>query len=106
MLKITPNPVDFGSGTKEGKTKTIKVTIKNVSSKSSNIDVMVTGENVTGAEFGLKGAQCVKTLKPGKACKVSVTFSPTDIGVEHMGTLTVEDDAMGPQMIPLMGTGK
>jgi len=105
MVKVSPNPVPFGT-VKMGKSKTKKVTIKNIDSKSSKLSVVVTGEN-TAAPFGIKGAQCVKTLAPGKSCKVSVTFTAPDVGVLHNGFLTVDDNAQGaPQMIPLSGTGK
>jgi hypothetical protein len=105
-LSFKPDPVNFGS-VKMGKSKTKKVTIKNSDSKSSKISVMVTGEETSGPPFAIKGAQCVKTLAPGKSCKVSVTFTPPDTGVPHGGFLTVNDNATGaPQMIPLSGTGK
>src|SRR5215469_9321780 len=104
-VKVSPNPVPFGT-VKMGKSKTKKVTIKNIDSKSSKISVMVTGEE-TAAPFAIKGTQCLKTLAPGKSCKVSVTFTAPDAGVPHDGVLTVDDNAQGaPQMIPLSGTGK
>ena len=100
-LEITPDPVDFGSNTKVNKTsKAKKVTIKN----NSQVDVMVDGET-TLLPFAVK-TQCKKTLKPGKSCKVSVTFKPTNTTLQ-MGELIVNDNAMGdPQMIDLTGTGK
>jgi hypothetical protein len=97
--------VNFGSKTKVGKTsRAKKVTIKNTSSKKSKIGVMITGET-TAAPFAVK-TQCIKTLAPGKSCKVSVTFTPPDTTLQ-MGNLIVNDNATGaPQMIPLSGTGK
>jgi Abnormal spindle-like microcephaly-assoc'd, ASPM-SPD-2-Hydin len=105
-LSISPNPVNFGDSTAEGKTsKPKKVTIKNISSKSSKISVMITGEAASSG-FGIKGAQCTKTLKPGKSCKIEITFSPKDT-TQQSGTLTVHDDAQGaPQTVTLSGTGK
>jgi hypothetical protein len=96
--------VSFGSKDKVGKTsKAKKVTIKNTSSKSSKLSVMITGET-TSAPFAVK-SQCSKTLAPGKSCTVQVTFTPPDDGV-HSGELSVNDDATGaPQMVPLTGTG-
>jgi len=56
--------------------------------------------------FAIKGSQCIKTLAPGKSCKVSVTFTPSDTTPQN-GFLTVHDNAQGnPQMIQLSGTGK
>lgn len=104
-LSFKPTLVNFGDKTKMGKTKTEKLTIKNTSSKSSKIEVMVTSESASPMPpFGVK-TQCMKTLKPGKTCKVEVTFTPTDTD-GHMGNLTVMDDAQGnPQTVQLMGTG-
>lgn len=45
------------------------------------------------------------TLAAGKSCKISVTFSPTTLGVST-GTLTVNDNSStSPQTIGLSGTG-
>jgi hypothetical protein len=96
--------VDFGVKTKVGKTSKIKVKIKNTSPAGSGLDVTITGET-TDPPFAVKTA-CVKTLKPGKSCKVIVTFSPTDT-TPQVGDLIVDDNAAGaPQDIPLSGTGR
>lgn len=80
----------------------MKVKIKNTS--PAGIDVTITGET-TEAPFAVK-TQCIKTLKPGKSCKVAVTFSPTNTTAQN-GELIVNDNASGaPQMIPLSGTGR
>jgi hypothetical protein len=82
-----------------GKTGKKELTIKNTDSKKSGIDVTITGET-TAAPFAVK-KQCAKKLKPGKTCKVEVTFTPTDTTTQA-GELTVNDDATGAlQMIPL-----
>jgi hypothetical protein len=50
-------------------------------------------------------SQCDKVLKPGKKCKVKVTFRPQDTSPQT-GTLTIVDDATGgPQVVQLSGTG-
>jgi len=96
--------VNFGHKTKIGKTDKKEVTIKNTDSKKSMISVVVTGETAA-APFGVK-KQCVKTLKPGKSCKVEVTFTPPDDSPQ-VGVLIINDNALGaPQMIPLLGTGR
>jgi len=103
-LSFKPQTLNFGNKTKVGKTGKKELTIKNSDSKHSGINVTVIGET-TSAPFAVK-KQCAKTLKPGKSCKVEVTFSPTDT-TPQAGDLIVNDDAMGaPQMIPLTGTGK
>jgi hypothetical protein len=104
-LTFSPESLNFGKSTTVDKTsKPKKVKIKNASSKSSKITVMITGETAA-PPFAVK-TQCIKPLAPGKTCEVSVTFTPPDDGV-HSGKLIVNDDAMDePQMIPLSGTGK
>jgi len=80
------------------------VRIKNESRKDSKIDVTIAGET-TDPPFAVKTA-CATTLKPGKSCKVTVTFSPTDT-TPQVGDLIVNDNAAGaPQDIPLSGTGR
>ena len=47
-----------------------------------------------------------KSLKPGKRCKMSVTFRPPDT-MTHTGVLTIFDNAgSGSQTVQLSGTGK
>ena len=104
-LTFSPKSVKFGKSTivnSVSKPKT--VTIKNGASKKSKITVIVTTESAT-APFAVS-SQCSTSLAPGKSCKVSVTFSPTDT-MAQSGELIVNDDETGePQKIPLSGTGK
>ena len=104
-LVISPKSLNFGKSTVVGKTsKPKKVTIKNASSKKSGITVRITGESPV-APFTVT-SECNTTLEPGKSCKVSVTFSPTDT-TEHTGNLTIDDNEAGaPQEVPMSGTGK
>ena len=104
-LVISPKSLNFGKSTVVGKTsKPKKVTIKNGSSKKSGITVRITGESPV-APFTVT-SECNTTLEPGKSCKVSVTFSPTDT-TEHTGNLTIDDNEAGaPPTVPLSGTGK
>jgi hypothetical protein len=105
-LSFRPTFVAFGSKTKVGKSKTEKVTIKNTSTKSSKISVTINGEMASPTPPFAVTSQCAKTLAPGKSCKVSVKFTPTDT-TPLTGTLTVMDTAQGsPQTVPLSGTGK
>jgi hypothetical protein len=95
----------FGKRTKVGKrSQAESVTITNGSSKRSRIHISITGET-TAAPFAVK-SQCIKTLAPGKSCKVSVTFTPPNTTAQY-GELTINDNEAGaPQQIPLSGTGK
>jgi len=105
-LKISPDSVDFGDKTVQGKTSKPKtVTITNESAKNSKISVMITGET-TASPFAVKKA-CDKTLAPKKNCKVEVTFTAPMNTTPQSGALTINDDGAGaPQMVPLSGTAK
>jgi hypothetical protein len=104
-LSFDPDPLNFGNNLKAGKSVKETVTIKNTSSKESKIDVAISDES-DSAPFGIK-SQCKKTLKPGKSCKVEVTFTPPDNNTEQDGDLTVNDNAAdAPQMVPLTGSGR
>jgi Abnormal spindle-like microcephaly-assoc'd, ASPM-SPD-2-Hydin len=81
------------------------VTIKNGSKKKGGLPVTIQMETSSSPVFLIK-SQCHKTLKPGKRCKVSVTFNPTDT-TPQTGTLKIFDNAAGsPQTVGLSGTGK
>jgi outer membrane protein assembly factor BamB len=104
-LRFKPKSLKFGKRTKVGKrSQAESVTITNGSSKRSRIHISITGET-TAAPFAVK-SQCIKTLAPGKSCKVSVTFTPPNTTAQY-GELTINDNEAGaPQQIPLSGTGK
>jgi hypothetical protein len=109
---LPPNPtinhqsLAFGSGVTIGKTsKPMSITIKNGGSKKKGAALIIEMENVSPSVFALK-SKCVKTLKPGKSCKVSVTFKPTDTS-SQTGTLMIIDNAANsPQHVGLSGMGK
>jgi sugar lactone lactonase YvrE len=104
-LTISPKSLNFGKSTKVGSVSKPKaVTIKNASSKKSKITVSIINET-TVAPFAVTSG-CTESLAPGKSCKVSVTFSPTNI-TPQSGDLTINDNEIGaPQEVPLSGTGK
>jgi sugar lactone lactonase YvrE len=104
-LTFSPKSLKFGkSTTVNSVSKPKTVTIKNTASKKSAITVVVTGESAA-APFAVS-SKCVTSLAPGKSCKVSVTFNPTDATAQS-GELIINDDETGePQQIPLSGTGK
>lgn len=109
---IPPNPtlshqsLGFGSGVTVGKTsKPMTITIKNGASKKKGAALMIETENVSPPVFALK-SQCVKTLKPGKSCKVSVTFTPLDTSPQTGTLMIIDNAANSPQHVALSGTGK
>ncbi|MFZ2063278.1 MAG: hypothetical protein WAU82_19880 [Candidatus Binatus sp.] len=103
--QVIPPTLSFGTTTPVGKTSKPKtLMIKNTAKKKGPL-LTIQMQSVTPGAFAIK-SQCKKTLKPGKSCKVSVTFKPPDT-TPQAATLMIFDNAAGsPQMIPLSGTGK
>lgn len=104
-LTITPDSIAFGDKVTMGTTsKPKKVTIMNANSKQTRVAVDIELESASPSVFAVK-SECKKTLKPGKSCKVSVTFKPTNTTAQ-IGSLMIYDNASGsPQSVALSGTG-
>jgi hypothetical protein len=102
---LSPPTLAFGTKTIVGKTSKPKtLVIKNLGKKKTGLPLTIQMETVTPGAFAIK-SQCRKKLKPGKSCKVSVTFKPPNT-TPQTGTLTIIDNATGgPQMVELSGIG-
>lgn len=105
-LRIKPHSLKFGDDVTVGtSSKPRTVTIKNVGKKKKGLAVSIEMETASRSVFVVK-SECQELLAPGKKCKVSVTFSPTDT-TSQTGTLMIFDNAIGaPQTVSLSGTGK
>jgi uncharacterized repeat protein (TIGR03803 family) len=80
---------------------------KGVGLKNSGTSLLVVGGvTITGSGFAISADTCSgATLRIGKLCKVSITFTPTVPG-KVTGTLAFTDNASNsPQTAPLSGTG-
>jgi nucleoside-specific outer membrane channel protein Tsx len=79
------------------------VTLKNTGTATLyNSRIAITAGN---SFFAISSNTCGATLAVGKTCKVSVTFTPTQLAMEK-GTLTFTDNASGsPQTVSLTGAG-
>ena len=105
-ITFSPTSLAFGTSVPVGKTSKPKVVkIKNAGSKKGGLPLTIQMETTTPSVFAIK-SQCHKTLKPGKSCKASVIFKPTDTTAQT-GTLMIFDNAPGsPQTVGLSGMGK
>jgi hypothetical protein len=76
------------------------VTLNNSSTGTLNIaGIMLDGD------FAISSTTCGAILTAGNACKVNVTFTPMELGVQT-GTLTFTDNASNnPQTVALSGSG-
>jgi len=103
-LTFTPATLKFATTAVGATSKPVSLTIKNASSGSEGVLIAITGQSAP-APFAVS-KQCSTTLLPGKTCKATVTFKPTD-AIAHMAELSIVDNATGaPQMVSLTGTGK
>ena len=81
------------------------VTIRNAGAKQTGLPVSVEMQSASPSVFAMK-SECEKTLAPGRSCKASVIFKPTDT-MPQTGSLMVYDNVTGsPQTVGLSGTGK
>ncbi len=102
---ISRSSIAFGSKVTVGNiSKPETITIKNKGKKKTGVPVSIEMEIAAPSMFAVK-SECEKTLAPGKSCKASVTFKPTDT-TEQSGSLMIYDNVTGsPQTVTLSGTG-
>ena len=66
---------------------------------------LLTIANITAKSAFMETNTCGSVISPGNSCTISVTFTPTTIGV-ITGSVSITDNAPGsPQMVTLKGTG-
>jgi phospholipase C len=91
--------VQFGNQGIETTSPAIQVPFTNF--RNVPIDI----SNITASGDFAQTNHCPKVLKPGLACTVNVTFTPTAIGTRK-GTLSFTDsDSSSPQVVSLTGPG-
>ncbi|HLX84070.1 MAG TPA: choice-of-anchor D domain-containing protein [Terriglobales bacterium] len=99
-VSISPTSLSFGNVAINSTSAAKTVTLKN--SGSTTLDI----SSITAStHFAVSSNTCGATLASGKTCKISVTFTPTQLG-PLTGTLSFTDNAAGsPQTVPLSGAG-
>jgi nucleoside-specific outer membrane channel protein Tsx len=102
-VTLSPTSLGFGNQAVETTSAAKTVTLKNTGTTTLyNSSIAITAGN---SFFAISNNTCGATLAAGKTCKVSVTFTPTQLAAET-GTLTFTDNASGsPQTMSLSGTG-
>jgi uncharacterized repeat protein (TIGR03803 family) len=101
VVTFSPTSVNFGNQVIDTTSTAHKVTVTNTG--TSTLDI--SGVSTTG-DFAVSSNTCGGAMLPvGSSCKISVTFTPTQLG-PLTGTLNVTDNAPNsPQEEPLSGTG-
>jgi Abnormal spindle-like microcephaly-assoc'd, ASPM-SPD-2-Hydin len=99
-ITVTPTSLNIGNQVVNVKSAAKSVTVKN--SGTAKLDL----NSVTpSADFVISATTCGSTLAAGKTCKVSVTFTPPQLG-KLTGSIQFSDNAPNrPQSVPLAGTG-
>ena len=83
----------------------MSVTIKN-DAKKKGAPLVIEMETVSPPSSGFEFKSNCETLKPGKSCKVSVTFTPADTSPQTGTLMIIDNAANSPQQVGLSGTGK
>lgn len=100
---FVPTSISFPSQTVGITSSPRAVSIQNGNTGNATLDlssITLTGNN----DFVISSTTCGATLLAGRACKVSITFTPSVVGSES-ATLNVFDNAPGsPQTVPISGT--
>lgn len=99
QVTLTPTVLNFGNQAVGTTSAVKKVTLSNTGTATLNI----TSIAVTGP-FAQTNT-CGTSVKAGKNCAISVTFSPTKTGIVS-GAITITDNATNsPQTVSLNGSG-
>jgi len=99
-VTFSPASLNFGNQVVYTTSAAKTVTVANTGSVTLDIS-----DIVASANFAISKNTCGATLAAGKKCKVSVTFTPTELG-PLTGKLTFTDNAPNsPQSVALSGTG-
>jgi hypothetical protein len=100
---LTPASLLFPNQAEDTASSAIKMTVKNTGSGTFTVsNIIIAGTN--GGDFA-DTSTCARPIAPGGSCIVSLTFTPSGLGV-RTGTLALTDNAQGgTQSVSLKGTG-
>jgi Abnormal spindle-like microcephaly-assoc'd, ASPM-SPD-2-Hydin/NHL repeat len=102
---VAPATLAYGTLTSKVPSKTLKVTVTNLSGFSLPLSESISGVN--GTDFAVTGGTCTATASPKSSCTIAVTFTPTGGGAAESASMavTVGSDPTSPHNISLTGTG-
>jgi FG-GAP repeat/Abnormal spindle-like microcephaly-assoc'd, ASPM-SPD-2-Hydin len=99
-VTLSQSSLSFGDVAVNNASAAKSVTLKNTGTATLNLNGIAASAN-----FAISANTCGGTLASGKTCKVSVAFTPTQVGASA-GTLSFTDNAANsPQSVALSGTG-
>jgi hypothetical protein len=99
-VTVSPTSLSFGNQVLGTSSSAQKVTLRN----SQTTTISISSISFSLADF-TRTTNCSTTLAAGSRCTISVTFTPTALGL-RTGTLTIADTGNNsPQTVALSGTG-
>ncbi len=99
-VTLSPTSLTFAPQATSTTSAAKNITLTN----TGTVSVAISNVAING-DFAVLANTCGATLAVGKKCKISVTFTPTQLG-PLAGTLTITDNAdNSPQTVALSGTG-
>jgi len=99
-LTIAPDHVDFGNQAVGSSGSPTKITLTN----ASTVAIGIRDITASGIDFN-ETNDCPHSLDPGKACIVTITFTPATTG-PRLGTLSISDSTGIPRFVTLSGNGQ
>ncbi len=102
-LQIAPGALTFGA-VAVGSPASLSLSLQNLgSAAATGISGQVSG--VHAAEFVITTQCSSQSLAPAQGCTMTVTFTPSTIGLRSATLTVVSSDPSSPTLIPLTGTG-
>jgi hypothetical protein len=103
---ISPNPKDFGSLQASATSGVIAFSLLNSGTAGTISSITISGPTGTiNPDFHIANTTCGSTLAGGASCTINVTFTPTALGTRNATITANTDDAAGPALASLTGTG-
>jgi len=94
------------TATLTNRSRTATVTITGMTLTGSQISGVNTYTQIAQSDYTIANTTCGATLAPGKACTITINFTPSQVGSRN-GTFNIfEAEGDGPQAILLVGSGQ
>ena len=103
-ISISPTTMTFASTAVGTTTAAQMVTINNTGTTAITFSTASTIGGTNAGSFIKSAATCPDPLPAGQSCTNSIEFKPAATGALS-GTLTIYDNAGGPHIVTLSGTG-
>lgn len=100
LLSLSSFSLDFGNQNVGTSSSAQTETLSNVGSAILNISSIF-----VPPPFQLASTTCGNSIAPGQSCALAVTFSPLQTGLFFGQLVVTDDDAIGPHVVTLTGTG-